>query len=566
MPANLQRLLTQLEEARQRFGATGEAGTRKLLTQLARQHFRDAGSLLRFHDALLFLRAFPANAAVVKQAEALLATFSARVAELCQSGADISAFEDESVSGIAGVDIVDAFSYPIAQWLAHRFPQQVRIYWESADQTARMANTWPRFLPLLEEDALVEADVPYERWLREACGQSGELAWLLNHFEQLPLPAREKSELYESLELPLQWEPGTGSRTLSRRPVSEIFYHHSPLIQRKQVSLEREMAAPLEFRPLSPAESEEIIDLSREALTVRYRGLYGMTHGSGSPVVEADVGRGVQIFLWGVPPGLRLPLRAYCSGFTLKNGVPINYIEGISLFEWMEIGFNTFYAYRDGETAWIYAQALRMLHQVLGVTCISVYPYQLGKDNEEAIQSGAFWFYRKLGFRPMRPELARLVAREEKKIAANPAYRTPPATLRRLAQGHVVFELPGSSHGEWDRFAIRHLGFAVQQRMAKQFGGDAARMQGESTARVARVLRVHPEKWPTRQQTAFENYALVLALIPGLVRWPAEEKQRLVAIIRAKANSSDSRYSQLLQSHAELRRVILDMGSNVTGL
>ena len=561
MPANLQRLLTQLEEARQRFGATGEAGTRKLLTQLARQHFRDAGSLLRFHDALLFLRAFPANAAVVKQAEALLATFSARVAELCQSGADISAFEDESVSGIAGVDIVDAFSYPIAQWLAHRFPQQVRIYWESADQTARMANTWPRFLPLLEEDALVEADVPYERWLREACGQSGELAWLLNHFEQLPLPAREKSELYESLELPLQWEPGTGSRTLSRRPVSEIFYHHSPLIQRKQVSLEREMAAPLEFRPLSPAESEEIIDLSREALTVRYRGLYGMTHGSGSPVVEADVGRGVQIFLWGVPPGLRLPLRAYCSGFTLKNGVPINYIEAISLFEWTEVGFNTFYAFRDGETAWIYAQALRCLRQLLGVSCISVYPYQIGHGNPEAIKSGAFWFYRKLGFRPGRPDLVKVVEQEEKKIAARRTYRTPGSVLRKLAAEHIFYEVPGSPQGQWDRFSMRNIGFAVQRHMAREFGGNAALMRAQSAAWLAGVLDEDGEGWNDHERVAFENFALVLGLVPNLGSWNASDKSALVEIIRAKMERDEWRYLKLQQAHARLRKEILRLGT-----
>jgi hypothetical protein len=51
----------------------------------------------------------------------------------------------------------------------------------------------------------------------------------------------------------------------------------------------------------------------------------------------------------------------------------------------------------------------------MGTTCVSVYPYQLGHDNEEAIESGAFWFYRKLGFRPGRADLERLAEREEAK-------------------------------------------------------------------------------------------------------------------------------------------------------
>ena len=100
--------------------------------------------------------------------------------------------------------------------------------------------------------------------------------------------------------------------------------------------------------------------------------------------MRADLGRGVTIYLWNLPPDRRLPLRAYVAGLTLKNGVPINYIEAIGLCEWMEVGFNTFYTFRGGEAGWIYAQVLRCLCAWMGTTVVSVYPYQLGHDNEEA--------------------------------------------------------------------------------------------------------------------------------------------------------------------------------------
>ena len=99
------------------------------------------------------------------------------------------------------------------------------------------------------------------------------------------------------------------------------------------------------------------------------------------------MGRGVSIFLWNLQPERRLPLRAYTAGLTLKNGVPINYIEAMGLFEWMEVGFNTFYTFRGGEVAWIFAQVLRCLCKFMGATCVSMYPYQLGQNNEEAIES-----------------------------------------------------------------------------------------------------------------------------------------------------------------------------------
>ena len=86
----------------------------------------------------------------------------------------------------------------------------------------------------------------------------------------------------------------------------------------------------------------------------------------------------------------------------------------------------------------------------MGTTCVSMYPYQLGHHNEEAIESGAFWFYRKLGFRPGRADLLKLVEREEKRIAGDPQYKTPPRTLRRLRKGmrstriHMVERGPGT--------------------------------------------------------------------------------------------------------------------------
>jgi hypothetical protein len=561
--ATLTQLLTRLESGKRRIGVIDAGELRPLLVGLGRKQFADPQSLARFHDALLFLRAFPPNAAVMRQTEKLLATFAPRITQLRKTGADLSPLDEEEFSGIAGTTLSAVFHYDQVRWLAERFPKNVDIDWEGDDQTEQMAAALPRFLPLLKEDSLVEADVPYRRWLREASG-GRDLAWLMRQCERLPLSAEAKAEIYGAMELSVRWDLGDSlaTRTRSRHPVRQIFYHTTPLIQRSQVSLVQELSRPpLKIKKLSRREGERILDLCREATTVRYRELYGTTRGDPAQVVQAEVGRGVKIFLWGLPPERRLPLRAYQAGFTLKNGVPINYIEGISFFEWMEIGFNTFFSYRDGETAWIYAQALRLLHQILGVTCISVYPYQIGQGNEEAIKSGAFWFYRKLGFRPMRAELAKIVAAEEKKIAANQAYRTSLSTLRRLAQGHVVLELPGSSPGEWDHFRMRNLGFAVQRRMAARFGGDAARIRRASASRLARVLGVDPKLWPALEQKAFENFALVLSLVPGISRWTREEKEHLVEIIRAKSRSRESRYAHLAASHGRLRAAIRQLGS-----
>ena len=144
------------------------------------------------------------------------------------------------------------------------------------------------------------------------------------------------------------------------------------------------------------------------------------------------------------------------------------------------MGFNLYYTFREGESAWIYAQLLRLFHQELGVTCFSVDPYQIGHENAEAVDSGAFWFYRKLGFRPTSPEIAHLVEREERRLSQTPGYRSSRKTLEKLAGGPLLYELPGTATGDWDGFRIRTLA----QRLQK--GGAAERQVTEQLARVKR--------------------------------------------------------------------------------
>ena len=559
----IHRFVAELEQEKTNFSPAAAARIVRLLAALGRREFHDAGALIRFHDALLFLRAYPHNAAVLRETERLLDSFVGRVQRLREAGVNMSVFDPEQMSGIAGTTIRDTWNYDVVRWLTQRFPRNVAIDWSDYDQEARLAATLPRLIPLLSDDADVEADTPFREWLRAASGQRGVLLWLLERFERLPISARQKTELYNSLGLTVKWELDNlrASRTRNWRAVRRVFYHHGPLIRRSEVSLAQELASPLSVRKLPVREGEAVMDLIREVMAVRYRELYGTTLGDPSSVVEARPGRGTQIYLWGLPAERRLPLRAYLAGFTLKNGVPINYIEGISLFEWMEVGFNTFYAYRDGESAWHYAQALRFLVQLHGIRCISVYPYQLGQSNEEAIASGAFWFYRKLGFRPGRPEVQRLLGREEKKMAGRAGYRTPAPTLRKLAAGHVFYELPGAEVGAWDRFRVRNIGLRVNRLMATHFEGDTEKMRQTTSARVARALAVDTGRLSPATQAGLENFAAIVMLVPDFARWSAAEKNRLAAIIRAKAGKDESHYVRLMQSHPRLRAAVLRLGT-----
>ncbi len=555
-------LLAELDGQKRRFGIRPRQLEQKLRA-VDECEIDDAESLILFHETLLFLRAYPPSARVLNQVEKILKSFGRRVSPLRDADIDLAPLDEVEVSGIAGTFVTSNFSYAIVRWLVAKYPRQVSIDWDWFEEEDRFGATMPRFLPLLEEDAMVEAHVPYREWLRAAKGRGHELVWIIERFESLTISNQAKAELYDSLKLHVIWKFGvSASRTGMKRPARKIFFHRDPLIQRRDVSLINELASPsIPVERLSRAAGEKILDRARETSAVRYRELHGFTYGDSGRVFRATIGRGVDAFVMGVPPEHRLPLRAYHAALIFKNGVPVAYFEGLSISERMESGFNLYYTFREGETAWMYARILRLMRQLLGVTVVSIDPYQVGHENEEGIESGAFWFYRKLGFRPVRPELMKLALTEEQRIAARRGYRTPARTLRKLAAGHMIFEAARTNAFAWDRFEARNVGLAVQQRMARDFNGNAKEMRADSANFIERVLDLDTRNLDEDGLQAFGNLALVLAMIPEIARWNAREKELAARIILAKAGGDEALYLRLMQKHALMRAALIGFGS-----
>jgi hypothetical protein len=585
----LEALLTDLEYRENQFGHGTARKVRRLLRQIGRHQFRDPKLLIRFHESLLFERAFPQSVSLVPQVEKLLRSFHERVLRIRDLGADLSVFDGFDTAGIAGTTMQDSVNFEVARWLVRQMPENIEIAWDDYDEERAWGSSWPRFIPLLREDADVEANIPWRRWLDAVRGSRQDIEWLIRHFEQVGIAApgeadRVRGELYDSLRIPLRWrlQDLKLSRTRNWTRPRRFYIHDAPFIARKEVSLAAELSRPpVRLKRPSQRERDWVMRTIKGMMLVRYRELYGTTLGDPQSVVRADLERGVVIYLWNLPPGRRLPLRAYVAGFTLKNGVPINYVEAIGLCEWIEVGFNTFYTFRQGETAWIYAQALRCLRAETGASVISVYPYQIGQNNDEALDSGAFWFYRKLGFRCGHSEIEELARSEEKKIAADTRYRSPRRTLKRLAEGHMFYEIDSAAariakkdddsgksesavvSGAWDKFSTRNLGLRVTRKMAQEFGGNLPAMRDASAARISRVLGVKSYRWTNAERRSLEEWSLVLSLIPKITVWSDAEKWEMIEIIRAQSGPDEMRYLHLTRHHERLRRELLRLGVRV---
>jgi hypothetical protein len=89
--------------------------------------------------------------------------------------------------------------------------------------------------------------------------------------------------------------------------------------------------------------------------------------------------------------------------------------------------------------------------------------------------------------------------------------------------------------------------------MAERFAGNAAKMRKAAVAAVARALGIELERGQ-------EAWGLVLALIPDLGRWTAQEKRGVARILLAKTGPDESRYLRLMAGHRRLRQAVLELG------
>jgi hypothetical protein len=380
-------------------------------------------ALIKLHEDALFRRAFPRSAREARDADRILFSFADRLRGP-RFQVTPEPFDDPRVSGIAGTSVSSNFSYEFARSLVDRHRAAISIDWDNYERPDRLGSVLASLSPSATEDYAVAPHVDWRvRFERARCTPR----WLLEHADP---------RTYDLLEIPICWNLGNscGSRSRLRLERSKMFYHREALLKRADVSLEAEFSAPpIRLQRLGPRSTRKVLGAIVDASASRYRELYGFLHPDPAGVYYAALGRGVDLYFFGVEKEHRLPLHDYHSGMYFKNGVPTGYFEAMSRARTVELGFNLYYTFRQGETAWLFARILKLLREQLDVAKFSIDSYQLGRDNEEAIESGAFWFYRKLGFEPASSAVRKLVAREEAKIAANPSYRTPAAELRKLA-------------------------------------------------------------------------------------------------------------------------------------
>jgi len=234
--------------------------------------------------------------------------------------------------------------------------------------------------------------------------------------------------------------------------------------------------------------------------------------------------------------------------------VPIGYLQADLVGRSAAVSFNTFDTFRGGEAAFTFGRLLAVLRHVFGVDAFSIEPYQLGQGNDEGIDSGAWWFYFKLGFRPRAAAARELADAELARMRRRPAHRSSPATLRQLAAHHLFLDFDARRRTPLPPLAS--IGLRVSRLLAAH-GEDREAAAARVQAQAAAALGLRPARRAGHgERRVLANFA-PLVLLADASRWPPDERRSLLALMRAKAAASELDYARRFAAHRSFCRALL---------
>ncbi len=546
------RILSALERSKEGYGAGSAEAKLALLARLAHAKLGSARAILRLHEVLCFLRAYPDDERLLAEVERMLARFAGR-ADLRRQR------EALTDTGIAGTAIRYRFFWSTLRWLARRWPDRIEIDRSEAEVADKLGAALPLLVTWAETAALKELDPPVFAAIdRLRARGEGDAAFLARRIDVMSGDGFTREAFHDAIEPTYELKPGpdTPSRTRAKHAAAPMAYQREPL-RRARPDLREELGRiPRAVRLASAREGGQLIELARGAMVTRSRDLDAFAYGNARDVRLVDDGGGLGFVLIGVIPERRALVPATCGYLILHNGVPIGYGEAFVSGRSAVMTFNIFASFRGAEAAYTFARALAVVRHLLGAESFSLDPYQLGKGNDEAIASGAWWFYYKLGFRPLTADARRLMRKELARMRADPAYRSRAATLRALAESHLLFDLDRSRAPSLP--PVAELGLRVCDGLAARAAGERERVLAECSRETMRLTGVRSLRgFSAGERLAWRRWSpLVVFALPGVARWSQADRRALARVIRAKGGRDEAEYIARFAAHPKLARAL----------
>ena len=558
----IQKKIKQLEKLKTSFTKQTAAEKLSILRSLARTQFTGAESLKLYHDLLCFLRAYPDNATVLQLVDNELKSFSKRINYYKKKTSDKKGNNFYN-SGIVNSITEHPYSLGAIEYLIDEYKNALTIDWEVNDEVADKLNECIQHLLAYQENDTFDNDdyLDTVEWLEDASGKNKKsvLTNLVNLFRHSSIPRDLQVHFYDNLELAPDWDltNSKGSRTLKRVGSPKLFYQTEP-IKKRSTNLRDELKkTTAKLKHLSKQEGFQRVKDINEVLGVRNRELFPLTYANPEEVYVYEPGRGVQIYLYGAKHNIRLPLETNFGAMIVRNGLPIGYGIAATLFERVEIAINIFPAFRSGESAFIIEQFFKLFYKRFNSRLFLVRSYQMGDGDDEPLKSGALWFYYKLGFRAVKENIRNMIAKEAEVIKSKKNYRSPIEKLRKLAKSDVFLHVDESKMDRYEELSLINLGMVVSNDCAENFESNRELMIEKSIEKLARTLPMKNWKqWDENEQLALKRLAPLFVNVLRQTKWTSKEKRDLVAIIKAKGNRCERKFSLLMSENEKLQNVI----------
>lgn len=531
-------------------GAEREA----LLRNAFGRPIRSPKALKEWHDLLLFLLAHPADA----KEFAWAMTELERVAGIADDMARRSERQRYALinSGMAGTPLQTTGTLYLTRWMLDRWGDRVELFSVEAP-LEEFTELLRLLLPQLELETLDQPATDSHALLDRTFGPSRatQLKQLVRGLDGLRLDERSREHLWSRMQVYVKVEGVSGcGMTFARAPIDGP--HALPEGLMRTIDLTSLVNEPVSGPVrLSGRQQQEVVDTARTVLATLHRETDPVTFAGA--VELFDMGRGLRIALFHMDLVHRLPFDSYVGFMAFRNGVPLAY-GGAWIFPGRsKVGINVFPALRGGESAWFFAQLLRLYRQRFGVDRFEAENYQLGHHNPDGLKSGAYWFYYRLGFRPVTKGLQRAAEREFRKLSSHKGHQVPMKLLKELVEHGLELVL---AEGKGPLIDSAALTMAVQQHVVGRYAGDRQLAMRQALARLGRTLPLGDlVEWSPDERAALYLWALPLDLIADLEQWPKVDQRGLVALIKAKSAPMETehqlRFTKALRLRAAWARV-----------
>lgn len=391
--------------------------------------------LKTYFEILLFSIAYPSDAKQLLLAEKELHRLTQFLKP--SSHSKITIFEN---TGMPFTDIVTRFSHSAVKWLlGHRHCSVTLDSFEEPKVPLREVLSLT--LNSLEKSETTASHNNFEIMDTLQVSKSKQLEFIINELSRLDQFPFIKDHLFEQLDLYVRVRPLDKyfSKGYNRLPGTTPFFHHELL---KKIDVPFILNSPLPD-PVTSTEpfTSEVIEVVKNSMAITSRETDPTTYMEENTFRLYHLERGISIAIYGMIPPYQLPLESYVGYTAFKNGFPAAYGGAWVFGERANIGVNVFESFRNGESGYIMAQLLRLYRHVFKLQYFEVEPYQFGLDNPEGIESGAFWFYYRFGFRPLENVLLEKSKKEHEKIISKKGYRTSHKTLIEFTGSSIALNL-----------------------------------------------------------------------------------------------------------------------------